>query len=160
MIVEIHHASKYGNGAKVAEELRRILAAKGHQVNVHHIDEARPKELPHADLYVFGSPTRFGRPIGGMRRFLKKAVLPSGTRYAIFATHGDVLPNKKTGKMPSDDEIARMRKTLPEMDEVLQKKGCTKVAEKMFLVSGDELKGHLLEGWQAKAEEFAAAILG
>jgi hypothetical protein len=26
--------------------------------------------------YLFGSPARFGKPIGGMRRFLKKVELP------------------------------------------------------------------------------------
>jgi menaquinone-dependent protoporphyrinogen IX oxidase len=35
MKIEYFHASKYGNGAKVAEEFQRQMAAKGVTVNVH-----------------------------------------------------------------------------------------------------------------------------
>jgi flavodoxin len=156
----LYHASKFGNGAKVAEELKRVIGTKGHQVNVHHIDESEPRELPPADLYVFGSPTRFGGPIGSMRRFLKKVSLPSGTRYAIFATHSDGVPDKKTGLKPTEEELSRDRKTIPTLDDILREKGLVKVAEKVFLVSADKMKGPLNEGWQAKVEEFATAILG
>jgi len=83
MRFEYLHASKYGNGAMVAEEFDKQLAAKGVTVNVHHIREARPDRLPTADLYLFSSPGRMGKPIGSMRRFLRKLRLPAGTRYAI-----------------------------------------------------------------------------
>ncbi len=159
MKIELYHASKFGNGAKVAEELRRIMDTKGHQVNVHHIDEVDAKELPSADLYIFGSPTRFGGPIGSMHRFIKKVSFPPGTKYAIFATHSDALPNKKTGQMPTEDELSRSRKTIPILDEILREKGLVKVADKVFLVSAEEMKGHLKDGWQGKVEEFATAIL-
>jgi flavodoxin len=158
MKIEIFHASKYGNGAKVAEELSILLGAKGHEVKVHHIDDAKPKELPSADMYIFGSPTRFGGPIGEMKRFLKKAELPSGSKYAVFATHGEILPNKKTGIMPTQAEINKMRKTIPTLDEILKEKGMVKIAEKIFEVSADEMKGHLLDGWKERAAAFAAQI--
>lgn len=158
MKIEIFHASKYGNGAKIAEELSISLGAKGHEVKVHHIDDARPKELPSADIYIFGSPTRFGGPIGEMKRFLKKAELHSGAKYAIFATHSQVLPNKKTGMMPTQDEINQMRKTIPILDEILKEKGMVKVAERIFEVSADEMKGHLLEGWDKGVGALAAQI--
>ncbi len=159
MKIELYHASKFGNGAKVAEELRRVMETKGHQVNVHHIGESKPKELPLADLYVFGSPTRFGGPIGSMHRFIKKVSLPSGKKYAIFATHSDTVPNKKTGQMPTEEELNRERKTIPILDEALREKGLVKVAEMKFFVTAEEMKGHLKEGWQGKVEEFATAIL-
>jgi multimeric flavodoxin WrbA len=136
------------------------METKGHHVNVHHIDESKPKELPLADLYVFGSPTRFGGPLGSMRRFIKKVSLQSGTKYAIFATHGDAVPNKKTGLMPAEEELNRWRKTIPILDEILKEKGLMKVADKVFLVSGETMKGPLKEGWQGKVEEFANSILG
>jgi len=56
------------------------MAAKGVTVNVHHVRDAKPKQLPAADLYLFSSPGRMGKPIGRMRRFLKKTRLPSGTK--------------------------------------------------------------------------------
>ena len=136
------------------------MEAKGHQMNVHHIDESRPKELTLADIYVFGSPTRFGGPIGSMRRFIKKVSLPPGTKYAIFATRGDAVPDKKTGRMPREEELNRLRKTIPALDEILKEKGLVKIADKVFLVSAETMKGPLKEGWQGKVEEFATAMLG
>jgi len=159
MKIEIYHASKFGNGARVAEELRRVMEIKGHQANVHHIDESRPKELAPADLYVFGSPTRFGGPIGSMKRFVKKASLPSGSKYAVFATHTEGMPNKKTGQMPTEEELSRERKTIPVLEEMLREKGLVKVADQIFVVTGNVMKGTLKEGWQEKAGEFATTIL-
>jgi hypothetical protein len=46
MKIEYFHASKFGNGAMVAEELKKQMAAKGVTVNVHHIRQARPDRLP------------------------------------------------------------------------------------------------------------------
>jgi flavodoxin len=158
MKIELYHASKFGNGAKVAEELRRVMEAKGHEVKVHHVKEANPKELPPADLYIFGSPTRFGKPIGSMRRFVKKVSLPPKTKYAVFATHGEAVPDKKTGKMPTEEEIERWRRTIPIMDEVLKAKGLVKIADKKFYILADTLKGPLKEGWQKNVEEFAAQM--
>lgn len=158
MKIELYHASKFGNGAMVSEELKRIIEEKGHHVNVHHVRGSDPKKLPQADLYIFGSPTRIGKPIGSMRRFVKKVVLPKGTRYAVFATHGESAPDRKTGKMPSDEDMQRWRKTISIIDGVLKGKGLVKVAEKKFFVSAQSLKGPLVEGWEKEVVEFAARI--
>lgn len=136
MKIEYYHASKYGNGALVADEFRRLMAAKGVVVNIHHIRDVQPKELPPADIYIFSSPGRFGKPTRGMRRFLKKAKLPQGVRYAIMTTK----------HVPQ----------LPMMDELLRAKGLKKVAESS--VSVVAIKGPLEEGWQKKVEEFVAQI--
>ncbi len=159
MKIELYHASKFGNGAKVAEELRRVMEESGHLLSVHHIDQADPRSIPPAELYIFGSPTRFGGPIGSMRRFMKKVSLPSGTKYAVFATHGDAVVDKKTGRMPTEEELNRFRRTIPSLDEILGEKGFVKVADKVFLVSADTMKGSLKEGWQGSVKEFVAAIL-
>jgi flavorubredoxin len=42
MKIEYFHASKYGNGAMVAEEFTRQMATRAVTVNVHHIRAARP----------------------------------------------------------------------------------------------------------------------
>lgn len=157
MRIELYHASKYGNGAKVAEEFRELMGAKGHQVSIHHIKDSRPKELPQADLYVFGSPTRLGKPIGGMRGFLKKIKLPGGAKYALIATHGAPQPDKKTGKMPTAEKLERFQRTIPIIDELLGSKGMVKVADvKIFVV---DLKGPLEEGWQKEVEAFTDRII-
>lgn len=156
MKIEYFHASKYGNGATVAEEFREQMAARGVSVSVHHIREARPAELPSADLYLFSSPGRFGKPIGGMRRFLKKVGLPAGTKYAILTTEAAPKPDKKTGRTPSEEELARWQRVRPIMNEILLGKGLAEVAEDKVQVTG--LKGPLEEGWQQKVEAFAARI--
>jgi hypothetical protein len=154
MIIEYYHASKFGHGAQVAEEFRRIMAAKGVTVNVQHVKKVRPKEIPPADLYVFGSPGRFGKPIGDMHGFLKKIQLSPGTRYAVVTTEIAPQPDKKTGKMPTEEGACQ--KIVPVMNELLQAKGLTKVAEERVYVIG--IKGPLEEGWQRKVEVFAGSI--
>ena len=156
MRIEYFHASKYGNGATVAEEFKKQMAARGVAVNVRHVREARPKEVPPAELYLFSSPGRMGRPIGSMRRFLKQVNLPSGTKYAILTTEGAPQPDKKTGRMPTEEEMARWQRIIPTMNGLLQAKGLAKVAEGKILVTG--LKGPLEEGWQKKVEAFAAQL--
>jgi hypothetical protein len=118
--------------------------------DAHHIDDANPNGPPAANLYVFGAPPRFGGPIDGMKRFLKKIKLPVGTKYAIFSTNGELMPNKKTGQMPSEEEVNRMRGTIPSMDEILNDQGMVKIADKIFLVSAEDMKGHLMGGWQER----------
>ncbi len=157
MKVEIFHASKYGNGEKVAAYLQGCLVAKGHQANARHVKDAKPKEVPPSDLYVFCSPARIGKPIGTMRRFLKKVKLPENSKYALIATLGQPMPDKKTGKMPTPEEIQKFQRSLPIMEEILKGKRSVKVADLKVYVVG--MKGPLEEGWEKKVEEFASQIV-
>jgi hypothetical protein len=156
MTIEYFHASKFGNGARVAKDFQARMAARGVPVNVHHIDEVRPKQLPPADVYLFSSPGRMGRPIGGMRRFLKKVELPAGSRYAILTTEMAPRPDKKTGRIPTEQERAKRQRVRPIMNEILQGKGLVKVAEDRVYVTA--MRGPLEEGWQLKVEAFATQI--
>jgi menaquinone-dependent protoporphyrinogen IX oxidase len=156
MRIEYVHASKYGNGAMVAQEFKHQMEGRGVAVTVHHIRDVRPRELPPADLYLFSSPGRMGRPIGGMRRFLRKVDLAPGTRYALLTTEAAPQPDKKTGRMPTEEEQARWQRVRPLMNEALQAKGLAEVDEDRVLVTG--LKGPLEDGWQHKVEDFAARI--
>jgi menaquinone-dependent protoporphyrinogen IX oxidase len=156
MKIEYLHASKFGNGAMVAAEFARAMAARGVSVEVHHIREVRPAELSAADLYVFSSPGRFGKPIGGMRRFLAKVTLPAGTDYAVLTTEAAPKPDRKTGRVPTEEELARWQRVRPIMNEILQGKGLVKVAEDKILVTG--MKGPLEEGWKAKVAAFAGGL--
>jgi hypothetical protein len=156
MKIEYLHASKFGSGKVVAAEFQSQMGAKGGEVEVHHIREVKPSELPSADLYVFSSPGRFGKPIGGMRRFLKKVKLPADTRYAILCTEAEPKPNKKTGRTPTEEERAKWQRVRPIMNEILQGKGLVKVAEEKVYVTG--LRGPLEAGWEATVEAFASRI--
>ena len=157
MNIAYYHASKFGNGAMVAEEFKKIMATRGITVSVQHIRDANPKDLPQADLYVFSSPGRMGKPKGSARRFLSKVSLEPGTRYAILTTQGAPKPDKKTGKMPTQEELDRWERVIPIMNELLEAKGLKKVAEGAVWVTG--LKGPLEEGWQHKVAAFADQVM-
>jgi menaquinone-dependent protoporphyrinogen IX oxidase len=156
MRIEYLHASKFGNGAMVAAEFEKLMASKGVSVEVHHIREVSPAELSSADLYVFSSPGRFGKPIGRMRRFLKKLRLPAGTKYAVLTTEATPKPEKKTGRMPTQEELAKWQRVRPIMNGILQGKGLVKVAEEAVFVTG--LKGPLEEGWHQKVKAFVTKL--
>ncbi len=158
MKIEYLHASKYGNGARVATEFQREMGAKGAEVDVHHIRELKPSELPPADLYVFSSPGRFGKPIRRMRRFLGDLTLPSGTRCAILTTEAAPRPDKKTGRIPTEEELVnRGQRVRPIMAGILLEKGLVKVAEDKIYVTG--LKGPLEQEWQEKVADFATRTI-
>lgn len=156
MKIEYFHASKYGNGAMVAETFRQHMAENGIDVHVRHIRDARPKEMPPADLYLFSSPGRMGKPIGRMRRFLKRVMLPAGTKYAVLTTEAAPQPNKKTGQMPTEEELAKWHRIIPIMNEILEGKGLVRIAEDKIQVTG--IKGPLEAGWEEKVRAFASKI--
>lgn len=156
MRIAYYHASEYGNGAKVAEEFKRIAEARGVTVRIQHVRDVKPKEVTSADLYLFSSPGRFGKPIGGMRKFLKKIDLPPGARYAIIVTELNPQADK-TGEKPTEEELGRCQQVIPAINESLQGKGLTRVADGKIYVTG--MKGPLEEGWQRKVEEFARIVL-
>jgi len=139
-----------------AERFKEQMAVKGVDVDIRHIREVRATELSPADVYVFSSPGRFGKPIRGMRRFLKKVKLPAGTRYAILTTEAMPKPDKKTGRLPTEEELAKYQRVRPIMNELLHSKGLVRVAEDKIHVTG--LKGPLEAGWETKVDAFAAAL--
>jgi len=157
MNIEYYHASRYGNGAMVAEEFKRQMAAKGVTVNVHHVRDAKPKEMPPADLYLFSSPGRFGKPTGDMQGLMKKARLPSGTKCAVLTTELAPVPDKKTGRMPSEEELGKCQRMIPVMNQILLERGWVNVADCRIHVTG--LKGPLEEGWQNRVAAFGTRIL-
>jgi hypothetical protein len=158
MKIEYLHASKYGNGATVAMEFRKEMTSRGVEVDVHHIREVKPSEPPGADLYLFSSPGRFGRPIRRMRRFLRDLDLPAGTRYALLTTEAAPKPDKKTGRTPTDEELVKKgQRVRPVMTGILLEEGLVKVAEDKVYVTG--LKGPLEEGWRKKVADLVARII-
>jgi hypothetical protein len=156
MKIEYLHASKFGNGAIVAAEFARLMAGKGVAVEVHHIRELNPTEVPPADLYVFSSPGRMGKPIGRMRRFLRKLNLGVGAKYALLTTEMAPSPDKRTGRVPTEEELARWQRVRPIMNEILQAKGLVKVGEDKIYVTA--MKGPLEQDWEQKVSGFVATL--
>ena len=156
MKIEYYHASKYGNGAKVAEEFREQMATRGITVSIHHVRDAKPKEMPPADLYLFSSPGRFGKPIGDMQHFLKKVNLPRGTKYAVVATELCLKPDSILERIPKEENAGKCQRVIPMMNKILQEKGLAKVAEGKLFVTG--MKGPLEQNWQKEVEAFISRI--
>jgi menaquinone-dependent protoporphyrinogen IX oxidase len=156
MHIEYFHASKYGNGVRVAGEFQRQMTARGITVTIQHIRAAAPGQMPPADLYLFSSPGRLGKPPWRMRRFLKKVQLPAGTKYALLTTEAAPQPDKKTNRLPSKEELAKWQRILPIMTEILEGKGLVQVTAAKILVTG--LKGPLEDGWQKKVETFTSQL--
>jgi len=157
MKIEFFHASKYGNGLKIAKEFQNQMRTKGHDVSIHHIRDIKPDQVSNAELYIFASPGRIGKPIGSMRRFLKKINLPAKTRYAVISTEIKPKADKKTGKIPSKEEIDKWQRIISTMDDLLQTKDLIKIAEMRIMVI--DLKGPLEDGWQKKIELFSSQIV-
>ncbi len=155
MTIEYYHASKYGNGAMVAEEFKRIMATRGIQVNIHHIRDVKPREIPPADLYVFSSPGRIGKPLWSVRRFLRQARLAAGVKYALLTTQSLAQPDKN-GRMPTAEEMVKWQRIIPIMHEILHGKGLVSVAEDAIHVVA--VKGPLENGWEKRVADFAARI--
>jgi hypothetical protein len=108
-------------------------------------------------LYVFSSPGRFGKPIRGMRRFLQTLTLPAGTRYALLTTEAAPKPDKRTGRIPTEEELVHTgQRVRPVMNEILQGKALVEVAEDKVYVT--KMKGPLEDGWQKKVAGFAARL--
>ncbi|HET7015733.1 MAG TPA: hypothetical protein VFI65_17570 [Streptosporangiaceae bacterium] len=156
MNIAYYHDSKYGNGAAVAEQFKKNMASRGITVSVSHMREANPKNLPSAELYVFSSPGRLGKPKRDARKFLRNVSLKPGTLYAILTTQGAPKPDPKTGKMPSQQEQDRWERVIPIMNQLLEAKGLRKTAQTAVLVTG--LKGPLEDGWQDKVAAFADQV--
>jgi hypothetical protein len=157
MLIEYFHASRFGNGALVAAEFKDQMADRGVEVRVHHIREMDPRALPLADLYVFSSPGRLGKPLRAVRRLLRKVELPSGTRYAVLTTEMGPQPDRRTGNVPSEEEFAKWERVRPVMIELLDRKGLVLVAEDKVRVTA--IKGPLENGWQASVRSFVDRVL-
>jgi multimeric flavodoxin WrbA len=156
MNIEYFHDSKWGNGIAVADEFKKQMAGRKTAVTIHAMKDSNAKKLPGADLYVFSSPGRMGSPTWRVTRFLKGLKLPGGASYAVLTTEGAPVPDKKTGKMPTEEERAKWQRVIPKMNKILEGKGLVKVAEGSVYVTA--MKGPLEEGWQKKVEAFAAQI--
>ena len=52
------HASKYGNGARVADEFRSRMANHDIAVETHHVDEVEPEAIAPADVGFTTAPFR------------------------------------------------------------------------------------------------------
>ena len=133
--------SRYGNGKKIVENLTGKLKNKAEEVKVFKTDEADPKSMPEADLYVFSAPTEAFNVQRNMRSFMKNIQGLEEKKYGIINTH------------------SMNKNWLNKMEKLLSKKNMVKVAGVDFQVGKDAQTGNgLPEGWESKLDEFAAKL--
>ena len=126
--------------------------------------EANPL-MPHAQGIKAGSlrssfvrAVGMGKPIRSMRRFLRKVAPAPGTRCALLSTELAPRPDRKTGRLPTEEERARWQRVVPVMQEILEGKGLEVVATGTILV--DDIEGPLEDGWEEKVATFASTLSG
>jgi flavorubredoxin len=143
MDVHIIYDSKYGNGKTAAEYLQQALKTRGHTASVQSVRQVKPSKLPGADLYVFASPTHFGRPTRRMKTFLKKLTGQQiDARYALMTTCLD-----------------QSTQALDKMDELLASSSMTRAADGLKVIV-EGMKGPLKNGYRQDIERFAETLAG
>ena len=134
--------SRYGNGKRIVEYLSEKLKEKKVEAQLFHTDEADPKALPEADVYVFSAPTEAFSIQRNMKSFMKDLEGHDGKKYGIINTHG-------------------MKKNwLGKMEKLLSKQNMIQVAAIDFRMDGDPKTGNALpSGWEKDMDSFAESLI-
>jgi len=133
--------SRYGNGKKLVDYLAGKLKQKGAETQIFKTDEADPAAMPKADLYVFSAATEAFNIQKDMRAFMKNLEGMEEKKYGIINTH------------------AMKKNRLNKMEKLLSKKKMVQVAAVDFQIGKDAQTGNgLMEGWEAKLNEFAGKL--
>lgn len=135
--------SRFGHNKKIVENLSKKLNEKGAETQVFNTDEADPKNLPDADIYIFSASAEAFRVQKDMRKFMKNLEDMGGKKYGIINTHG-----------------MKSKNWLKSMDKILSKKNMEKVAEEDFIIGKEgqkEGKG-FTENWEEKIDEFSKKL--
>ncbi len=133
--------SRYGNGKKAVEYLAAKLNKNGAETQILKTDDADPSAMPEADMYIFSAPIEAFNVQKNMRKFVKKMKGMDGKRYGLICTHG------------------MDKNWLPKMEKMIVKKGMKMAAAVDIQVGKDGASGDaLMEGWEAKLDEFAILL--
>jgi flavodoxin len=134
--------SRYGHNKQIVEHLKDKLDAKGHSTQVLKTDDADPKSLPTADIYVFSAAAEAFRIQKNMRKFMKNMDGLEGKKCAIINTHA-----------------MKKRNWLKSMDKMVSKKNLEKIAEIDFIIGEGQNKGEgLCDDWQSHLDGFIETL--
>lgn len=133
--------SRYGHNKKIVNYLSDKLKKKKAETQILTTDEADPRALPEADLYVFSAAAEAFNLQRNMRTFMKNLEGMNGKKYGIINTHG------------------MDKNRLPKMEKLLSNKNMVKVAEVDFKVGKDIKSGNaLMDGWELKIDNFSEKL--
>ena len=104
--------TKYGSTVQVADEIAKVLRAKGAQVDVVDLRNGGAKDVAAYDLVIAGSGIQVGQWSKEAQEFLEaNAKAMAGRRVALFACCGDVVfqkgPIEESRKKYLDDVAAK-----------------------------------------------------
>jgi flavodoxin len=133
--------SRYGHNKKIVNYLSGKLKKKKAETQILTTDEADPRALPEADVYVFSAAAEAFNLQRNMRTFMKNLEGMNGKKYGIINTHG------------------MDKNRLPKMEKLLSNKNMVKVAEVDFKVGKDIKSGNaLMDGWELKIDNFSEKL--
>ncbi|WXG39516.1 MAG: flavodoxin family protein [Candidatus Freyarchaeum deiterrae] len=141
--------SKTGNTKAVAEAIAKgINATKKAEAVVKDVKITKPEEVLDYDALIIGSANHGGGPVGDIKNFLKKLekLNLKGKKGAVFDTHSG----------PGQSNLRAIQK----MERQIRGKipGLKLVAPGFGGEAKGIMKGPLVEGELAKAEEFGKSI--
>ncbi|OFW58382.1 MAG: hypothetical protein A2W01_03030 [Candidatus Solincola sediminis] len=142
----VYH-SKWGNAARVAEQIARGLRDSGTEVTLLDIKSKVNLEAePAFDFLIAGSPTRVGNMTSPMKRFLKNHIKSEweGKDFAAFGTG-----------LKQRDETDK--KSAERIHDVLESKGLRPVALP-FKGTVEGMKGPLAPGELERALDFGQQV--
>ena len=140
--VIIVYDSKYGNTKIAAEKISEGLrTARGVEVKLKKVGDTDINQIPEYDLIVIGSPTHFGGPTRGIKKFIDKL--------------GE-LDLKKKVTAAFDTYMGKdFQMTVRKMEEKLTKSASKlKILSPGLSIKVEGMKGSIVEDELAKCEKF------
>jgi flavodoxin len=94
MKINIIHATRRGNGKKVAEAIRDVARKRGHGVKIFSARKTKAGDVPPSDLYIFILTIYYGFPSIKMKGFIRRISGDRKGSYVIILVGSD-LPNTR-----------------------------------------------------------------
>lgn len=118
------------------------LKAKKADVILQTTEEADPKTMPNADIYIFSASAEAFRVQANMRKFMKQLPNMPDKKYGIINTHA-----------------MKKKNWLKSMEKILNKKQMNKIAEIDFHIGEGQEQGTGLEkGWEQELDSFVTQL--
>jgi flavodoxin len=140
------YESKYGNTKTVAERIAQgIRTGKGISVETKELKEVDMKNLPGYDVIIIGSPTHWGGPTRGIRKFIDR-LGKLDLKKKLAATFDTYISKD------FEFSVKKMEKSLTEKAPGL------KIVSPGLSIKVQGMKGPIVEGEFDKCEEFGEQI--
>lgn len=147
--------STYGNTARIAASIHRVLAQKNEAVLVPFTD-TQSSVFDQVDLLVVGSPTQGGRPTKALNEFLNSLPQDSlkSVKVAAFDTRFDIKSQTFLLRML----MRTIRYAAVKIAHILVSKGGKLIAEPQGFIVTDT-RGPLLDAEIARASRWAEKLV-